>query len=191
MAAPRPKVQITFHPDEPIESDQSAPPADAITTTIAPGARWILAALALLVLAFIAGAPAINGKFLPQDDTHVRDNTALRSWEGLKPIWLSPQRMEGPYPIAFTAYLLEYKAFGEKPAGYHVVNLILHGLVTLLLWTVLRKLEVPGAWLAAALFAVHPVQIATIAWIAQQKVLLCALFYLSSLLLYFRYCGIN
>lgn len=191
MAAPRPKVQITFHPDEPIDAEQHAAPADAISTTIAPGARWILAALALLVLAFAAGAPAITGKFLPQDDTHVQENTALRTWEGLKPIWRSPQRMEGPYPITFTSYLLEYRAFHDRTPGYHVVNLLLHGLATMLLWTLLRKLEVPGAWLAAALFAVHPVQVATIAWIAQQKVLLCAVFYLSGLLAYLRYCGIN
>jgi len=191
MPAPRPKVQIAFHSGEPIEAESQPQSHDGISTTIAPGARWILAAIGLLILAFIAGVPAVNGKFLPQDDTHVKDNAALRSWEGLKPIWRSPQRMDGPYPIAFTSYLLEYKLFRETTTGYHVVNLVLHGLVALLLWTLLRKLEVPGAWLAAALFAVHPVQVATIAWIAQQKVLLCAFFYLSALLLYFRYCGIN
>ncbi|CAN5631981.1 tetratricopeptide repeat protein [soil metagenome] len=194
MAAPRPKFQVTFHPEDAAdaaEQEQQDRSSGGIATTIAPGARWFFAALALAVLAIAAAAPALSGKFLPQDDLHVTENTALRLWQGLVPIWRTPQRMDAPYPITFTSYLLQYRIFRDSPVGYHAVSLMLHAGVVLLLWTLLRKLELPGAWVAAALFAVHPVPIATVAWISQQKVLLCAAFYLVALLLYTRYCGIN
>lgn len=194
MPAPRPKVQITFQPQDatvPASDESTAPAGHEITTSLAPGARWLLLALLLAGLAIASAARAVNGKFLPQDDTHVTDNVALRAWQGLRPIWLSPQRMAGPYPIAFTCYLIEYRIFRASPTGYRAINLLLHAFVTVLLWTLLKKLEVPGAYFAAALFAVHPLQVATVAWIAQQKVLWCAVFYLAGLLVYFRFCGIN
>src|SRR5688572_4293704 len=190
MPSPRPKVQISFHPEateasetrDDESSSLSSPPAGhEVTTTIAPGARWLFAAVLLATLAFASAAPAITGQFLPQDDSHVTQNVALRAWQGLRPIWLTPQRLPSPYPMTFTAYLVQYRLFRDSPSGYRVVSFILHACVTVLLWTLLKKLDVPGAYLAAALFAVHPVQIATVAWIAQQKVLWCALFFLSSL----------
>lgn len=190
----RPKVQVTFHPDDgsaPQQDDRTAPHAHEITTTLAPGARWFFQALALMVLALVIGLPAINGTFLPQDDVHVTDNVALRAWHGLRPIWLTPQRLEGPYPMTFTSYLLQYRVFGDSPTGYRAVNLILHGLVVVLLWTLLKKLGVPGAWFAAAIFAVHPVQVASVAWIAQHKAMLCGVFFVASLIVYFRFNGLN
>jgi hypothetical protein len=93
--------------------------------------------------------------------------------------------------VTFSAYLVQYRTFRDSPAGYRAVNFILHALATVLLWTLLKELDVPGAYLAAALFAVHPVQVATVAWIAQQKVLWCAVFFIPSLLVYFRFCGLN
>jgi len=76
--------------------------------------------------------------------------------------------------------------WGDAPLGYHVTNLFLHLLVAGLVWRVLRQLKIPGAWWAALLFAVHPVNVETVAWVAQRKTLLAALFFLISVYGYAR-----
>jgi tetratricopeptide (TPR) repeat protein len=161
--------------------------------------RIVAAAVLLLVVSLLVYLPGLRRQFIVGEDDIVARNTVLGArWDGLKAIWLHPTVSPHYQPLAYTALLLEYggvmrwRGFGTSyPQAYLVVNLLLHAGNVLLLWTLLRKLEVPGALAGAVLFAVHPINVETVAWINQQPLLWCGVFYLSALLVYLRFCGLN
>jgi tetratricopeptide (TPR) repeat protein len=147
---------------------------------------WLKAgSLALLV--FIVYWPAVHGQFLWDDDDYVVDNAGLRSAAGLGKMWASPRATPQYYPLAFTSLWLDYQLWGLNPTGYHLVNIALHALNVIGLWWVLAKLRVPGAWLGAALFAVHPVEVESVAWITERKNVLSGFFYLAALAAYLQF----
>ena len=137
-------------------------------------------ALALLLVTFLAYLPAIEGEFIWDDDDYVRDNHTLRSLEGLGRIWFELGATRQYYPAVHTSFWLEYQLWGLNPTGYHIVNILLHTLVAALLWLVLRKLAVQGSWVAAAIFALHPVHVESVAWITERKNVLSGVFYLGA-----------
>ena len=127
---------------------------------------WLVSAFLLVGLIVGAYIPAMNGGFVWDDDDYVQDNLTLRSLAGLGQIWFQPGATRQYYPLVHTTYWLEYRLWGLDPTGYHVVNVILHALSAVLIWQLLMRLKVPGAWAAAALFALHPVHVESVAWIA-------------------------
>ena len=129
----------------------------------------------------------MNGGFIWDDDDYVQDNLTLRSLEGLGQIWFQPGATRQYYPLVHTTYWLEYRLWGLDPTGYHVVNVILHALSAVFVWRLLIRLKVPGAWAAAALFALHPVHVESVAWITERKNTLSGAFYLSAAWAYLRY----
>lgn len=145
----------------------------------------LLPAAALLLITFVAYLPALRIGFIWDDDTHLTANIVTEPG-GLWRSWFTTEQ-PNYWPVTWSAFWLQWKLFGLNPLGYHVVNVALHGVNAVLAWRVLRRLAVPGAWLAALLFAVHPVNVETAAWVTQLKSLLAMGLYLASLLCFLRF----
>lgn len=116
----------------------------------------------------LAYVPVGRAGFIWDDNVVVTQNPDLRNgFEGLLRLWQGGG-IE-PLPLTWTLIWLEWQAWGANPLPYHLVNLVLHIVTTLLIWRILVRLDAPLPWLGAALFGLHPVNVATIAWIAEQK----------------------
>jgi hypothetical protein len=149
------------------------------------GSFWTFVAI-VVPLTLLAYLPAWNGGFIWDDNGHIT-KPALRSAAGLLRIWLEPGATQQYYPIVHSAFWLQFHAWGLNPLGYHLINILLHALSACLLAGILRRLAVPGWWLAAALFALHPVQVESVAWITELKNTLSGVFYLAAALTYLRF----
>ncbi len=111
----------------------------------------------------------------------------LRSLDGLRRIWFEAGATQQYYPLLHSVFWVEQKLWGDAPLGYHLVNILLHTLAALMAAILLRRLEVPGAYLAAAIFALHPVHVESVAWIAELKNTLSAVFHLAAAIVYLRF----
>ena len=123
--------------------------------------RVVLPALAIVAITLVAYVPAIRGGFIWDDPDYVLNNEHLRTVEGLGRIWI-PRNTPQFYPLTFTSFWIEYHFWDEKPFGYHVINVFLHAISSVLVWRLLRSIGVPGAWCCAAVFAVHPVHVESV-----------------------------
>jgi len=141
----------------------------------------------IVLITLLAYLPALHGGFIWDDDQHITGSEALRTLHGLATIWAKPGAVMQYYPLVHTSFWLEYHLWQLNPFGYHLVNVLLQAFNAILLWLVLERLEIGGAWLAAAVFAIHPVHVESVAWISERKNVLCGAFYLSSLLAYLRF----
>lgn len=112
---------------------------------------------------------------------------ALRSLAGLARIWSEIGATEQYYPVLHSWFWLQHRLFGDAPLGYHLVNVVAHALAAGLFWSVLRRLSVPGAGWAAFLFALHPVAVESVAWIAEQKNTVSLVLYLAAALAWWRF----
>ena len=146
---------------------------------------WLRGALiaALTVAAYV---PALRGGFIWDDDDHVTQNATLEDLSGLRQIWLERGAVPQYYPLVHTSFWIERQIWGLNPAGYHAVNIVLHAMAAILLWRVLVGLRVPGGFLAALVFALHPVGVESVAWITERKNVLSAVFYFASALAWIR-----
>jgi tetratricopeptide (TPR) repeat protein len=131
------------------------------------GLAAVAAVICLLVC--ITYAPTLGCGFIWDDDDYVVDNTALRSVHGLWRIWFVPAATPQYYPATFSTFWLERRLFGDGAAGYHATNVALHAASSVLLWRLLVRLGMPAAALGAAVFAVHPVGVESVAWISERK----------------------
>jgi Tfp pilus assembly protein PilF len=147
-----------------------------------------LAALLLLAAALVCYRPAWHGKLLWDDDGHVTA-PALRPVAGLWRIWFEPGATQQYYPLLHTAFWAEHRIWGDSVLGYHLANIVLHAAAAWILFLLLRRLAVPGAFLGAALFVLHPAGVESVAWISEQKNTLSAVFFLGSALAYLRFDG--
>lgn len=145
-----------------------------------------LLASALLASVFLIYSPALSGDFLWDDAAHVSANSQLTSLEGLKNIWLKPGSVQQYYPMTYTVFWIQRHLWGLDPRGYHLFNIGLHALNALLFAWFLRKLKIPGAWIAGWLFAMHPVCVESVAWISELKNTLSMCFALLSALAFLQ-----
>ncbi len=146
----------------------------------------VLAGAALIAGAvFVVYLPTISGGFVLDDDVLLTENKLVKGGDGLYRFWCSAEAADY-WPATYTSFWLEWRLWGRNPTGYHATNLALHIVEALLVWLVLRKLSIPGAFLAGAIFAVHPVNVESAAWIASRKNMMAMLFFLLSILWYVK-----
>ena len=145
----------------------------------------------IALLTTVAYLPALPGGFIWDDDRYLTDNPTMHGVDGLRDIWLNPDATVQYYPLTFTAFWLQYQLWGLHPFGYHLVNVLLHAANAVLFWMLLAWLRVPAAWWAAAVFALHPVHVMSVAWITELKNVLSGCFFLAALLAYLRFCGVD
>ncbi len=146
---------------------------------------WLKGVL-LLAAVILVYQPVWHGKPLWDDDAHLTP-PGLRSSQGLTHIWIEPGATQQYYPLVYSLFWVEYKLWGDTTLGYHLINILLHAFSALLLWKILRRLQVPGAYLAAAIFALHPVCVESVAWISEIKNTLSGALYLGAALVYLRF----
>jgi len=163
--------------DEPVEATTSSRRHAALG-----GLLWCLVLVVYL--------PSLSSGFIWDDDAYVTENATLRSFGGLRQIWLDPQATPQYYPLVFTSFWAEYHLWGLHPAGYHFTNAALHATNAVLVWLVLRRLSIPGAWFAAAAFGLHPVHVESVSWVTERKNVLSACFYLLALYQFVGWLGI-
>ena len=156
---------------------------------IAPTPQHVLLGLFIILATLAAYWPVFSAGFIWDDGAYVTENPLLTDADGLSRIWFSAHSQSQYFPLVFTTLRLEYDLWGLNPVGYHAVNVGLHVVNALLIWALLRRLALPGAWLAAAIFALHPVQVETVAWVTELKNTESTLFYLLALFAWLNFCA--
>jgi tetratricopeptide (TPR) repeat protein len=143
--------------------------------------------LLLVLITCIAYLPAFHAGFIWDDDRYVTNNPLLTAPDGWWRIWFSLDSPSQYFPLTYSIFRLQHALWGLVPAGYHWFNILLHAVNALLVWRLLQRLRLPGAWLAAAIFAIHPVQVESVAWITELKNVLSLFFVLLALLAWFEF----
>jgi len=149
--------------------------------------QWGWAALLVLVTVIVY-LPALKAGFIWDDDLLLTDNPRVQSAGGLQEIWTYSLESEY-YPVTWTSFWLEWRLWGMNPKGYHATNILFHAVGVLLVWRVLSRLGIRGAWWAAMIFAIHPVNAESVAWIAERKNTLSLIFYALTVLAFLRFDG--
>src|SRR6185436_10225877 len=146
--------------------------------------EFTLAAALMLALVFAVYWPALRGGFVWDDQLTVEKNPLVSGEFTVRSMWFQMD-----FPLTTVVLWIEFLLWGKSPVGYHIVNALLHAANVFLLWRVLSRLKVPSAGLAAFLFAVHPVAVASVAWISELKNTLSLFLMLLSFLSYLRFDG--
>jgi tetratricopeptide (TPR) repeat protein len=166
-------------------------PAQGALASASASRQLLFWAGLITVIALVTYLPATRGGFIWDDQQNVTDNQLLRTTEGLKRTWADPSASIQYYPLTYTGFWVQYQLWGLQPLGYHLVNVLLHAVNAILLGVLLMRLSVPGAWLAAFIFAVHPVHVESVAWITELKNVLSGFFFLSAFLAYLRFVDVR
>jgi len=151
----------------------------------------VLGAAAIIAITVLFYLPAIPNGFVWDDEYAVTQNPTVRDFGGLVRTWTDLKVHQQYYPLTHTSFWAEFQLWQLWAPGYHIVNILLHALAAVLLWILLRSLSVPGAWLAAVVFAIHPVNVESVAWITERKNTLAGVFYIASALAYVRFAGLD
>ena len=154
--------------------------------TIQLSKRWEIAKVAAIILAGVLPyLPALRGGFVWDDEPLITSNLLLRTSSGLGEIWAG-SRTADYFPLTNTVFWIEHHLFGNNATGYHALNILLQAANALLLWRILLRLKIPGAFLAGLIFAIHPVHAESVAWISELKNVLSMFFFLISALFFFE-----
>jgi hypothetical protein len=113
--------------------------------------------------------PSLNGTWLWDDDYLLQKNDLIHDAEGLLSIWFSPTSLIDYFPLTVSLEWLEWQFWPNTPLCYHLTNVIFHTCSALLVWHLLGKLGLRFAWLGGLIFAIHPVMVESVAWMAEIK----------------------
>jgi tetratricopeptide (TPR) repeat protein len=147
----------------------------------------LLAGMVLAVYLQVASFPFINY----DDHPHILNNPAVQeglTLEGVR--WALTTDMDaGWIPVTWLSRMLDVSLFGMNAGGHHLVNVLFHMLNAMLLFHAFRRMtgRLGESWLVAALFAVHPLHVESVAWVTERKDVLAGFFWMLSLLAYARY----
>jgi tetratricopeptide (TPR) repeat protein len=131
--------------------------------------RRFAGALLILLATLICYSPALRGDFIWDDDRHISQNPTLIDADGLRRIWFEWGATPQYYPMTHTSFWIEQQLWGLNTTGYHLTNVLLHSVNAMLLWLLLRRLRIGGAFVIALLFALHPVNVESVAWMTERK----------------------
>ena len=140
----------------------------------------------IMLLTVVAYFPALHCGFIWDDADHLTENPVMTAPHGLQMIW-SSLAFSRYYPLTLTTYWAEHRLWGLNPLPYHLVNVVLHAINGVLIFLVLRRLRVTGAWLAAMLWTLHPVNVESVAWITELKNTQSGVFFFLALLCFLRF----
>ncbi len=146
--------------------------------------------LILILVTGIVYSPTFQADFILDDGKFYLNDPVMENPQGWHTIWFSPRENNHiwPYlPITRSSFWLERQLFGLQLPVTHALNVALHALAALLLWLGLRRFQLPGAWLAALLFALHPIHVQSVAWIAERKNVMAGVFYILTLWSYWHF----
>ncbi len=143
---------------------------------------WLAGALIVLATTAVFW-PSLRGGFLLDDSKLITGNDLVRSSDGLRRIWFTTEPIDY-WPITNSSFWVEWRVWGSNALGYRLDNLALHCANAILIWLCLRRLLIPGSYFAALWFALHPVNVQSVAWIAERKNTLSMLFFLLSIIAY-------
>jgi protein O-mannosyl-transferase len=147
--------------------------------------RLLIGAAILLLATLAVYWPAVHADFIWDDDDILTANPLISAPGGLRLIWAGGKFYDY-WPLTLTSFWCEWRLWGPDATGYHVTNILLHAAAAVLLWRVLRHLGIPAAWLAALIFAIHPINVQSVAWITERKNTLSLFFFGLALLAYLR-----
>ena len=172
-----------------VRRKKSGPPAPANQAgAVLPPAwyenPWVLG-LGLVLAVILVYTPVWYAGFIWDDDDHVTANPCIVGPLGLWEIWTTSDA--NFFPLTLTTFWFEHALWGVVPLPYHIVTILLHAGAVVVLWRVLLALKIPGAWLGAALWAVHPVEVESVAWISETKNTQSGLFFLLAILFFIRW----
>src|SRR5437868_7892653 len=144
--------------------------------------------VAIIIAVAMVYLPVLRGDFVWDDFLLITGNPLLQNVSGLLEIW-SGGRTADYFPVTNTVFWIEHHLFGVNATGYHAVNILLQIANALLVWRLLKRLNIPGAWLAGLIFGIHPIHVASVAWISELKNLLAMFFALLSVLYFLNFRG--
>ena len=148
--------------------------------------QTILFSVVIVAITLAVYYPAWHGGMIWDDDAHLT-RPELQTTAGLGRIWFELGATQQYYPLMHSAFWIQHQLWGNNPLGFHLVNIVLHAFCAVFFVLILKRLKIPGAFLAATIFALHPVHVESVAWMTELKNTLSGVFYLGAALVYLRF----